>query len=579
MDNCSKYITGENYVDLLYRRSSEQWLVNTGIKDYCMTPIDDRWGILHVNMDEAGEVTYGEYGYTSFPLVYGVQDYGAMREAGIMQVREQPFLSLRGNGTLIGVVDTGIMYTHEAFVREDGTSSIEVIWDQTQQTPGLEEGGVVNRDREIENLAPYGRVYTQNMINEALASGNPLELVPVTDVPDGHGTMIAGLAAGQENFAQGFTGAAPGAGLVVVKLKQAKEYLRSFYLINDSALCYSETDIILGIRFLEDYANKVGKPISIIIGLGTNISSHMGSSVLSDFIDNVGRNIGRSIAVCTGNYANSRLHFNGRLMPDAEYIPIEIRVGENEKGFWCGLWSEPPEVFSLEFVSPIGRVEQRVPPKINERVTLRFILEGTQIEVFYGVNQPVSGLNIVALRFINPSAGIWTIRAYGDSILSGGFNMWLANKEFMWSDTYFLQPDPYNTITDPGNAAVPLTVGAYNHQDGSIYIGSGRGRMASSGIKPDIVAPGVNVLCPLADGRNSYGQRTGSSVAAAIAGGGAALILEYGIVRGFYPYMRSYTVKNFLVSGAVRQQGQRYPDPLFGYGLLNIYQAIESIRK
>ena len=147
------------------------------------------------------------------------------------------------------------------------------------------------------------------------------------------------------------------------------------------------------------------------------------------------------------------------------------------------------------------------------------------------------------------------------------------------SDTYFLQPDPYNTITDPGNASVPVTVGAYNYRDGGMYIGSGRGRMAAYGIKPDIVAPGVNVLSPVIDGRNSYGERTGSSVAAAIAGGGAALILEYGIVRGFYPYLRSYTVKNFLVSGAVRKQGQRYPDPLYGYGLLNIYNAIEAIRR
>lgn len=579
MNNCSRYITGEAYIDALYRRSSEEWLINTGIKDYCLTPIDDRWGILHVNMNETGEVSYGEYGYTSFPLVYGVQDYGAMREAGIIRAREQPYLNLRGNGTLIGVVDTGIMYTHEVFVREDKTTTIEAIWDQTQERKDDADGAMTNGDKDIESLALYGRVYTKNMINEALASDSPLSIVPVTDIRDGHGTMIAGLAAGRENLEKGFTGAAPEAGLVVVKLRQAKSYLRSFYLVNDDALCYSETDIILGIRFIEEYANKVGKPVSIIIGLGTNLSSHMGSSVLSDFIDNIGRNIGRSISVCSGNYANSRLHFTGRLMPDADYIPIEIRVGENERGFWCGLWSEPPEVFSLEFVSPIGRVEQRVPPKVNEKITLRFTLEGTTIEVFYGVNQPVSGLNVVALRFINPSAGIWTIRAYGDGILSGGFNMWLSNKEFLWSDTYFLQPDPYNTITDPGNASVPVTVGAYNYRDGGMYIGSGRGRMAAYGIKPDIVAPGVNVLSPVIDGRNSYGERTGSSVAAAIAGGGAALILEYGIVRGFYPYLRSYTVKNFLVSGAVRKQGQRYPDPLYGYGLLNIYNAIEAIRR
>lgn len=588
MDSCAKYFTDDNYADILYRRSDEFNPEEAGYTDFCVSGIDDRWGVIQINRNELGDINYENFGYTSFPIVYGTQDYGAMGAAGITQVREQPFLTLRGTGTLIGIVDTGIRYDHEVFVREDGSSIIDAIWDQTaadvqEGTTGGEynvtRGENINAERVLDSMVMYGRVYSNAMINEALSSDNPLSHVPVTDESGGHGTMLAGLAAGQEHPEKGFTGAAPGARLVVVRLRQAKRYLRDFYLVNDAALCYSEIDIIMGVKFLEEYSRTVGKPISIIIGLGANISSHSGSTVLSDFLNNIGRNIGRCVTTCTGNYANSRLHFRGNLLPDAEYIPIEIKVGEREKGFYCVLWSEPPEVFSLEFISPIGRVEQRVPPKINERTTLRFILEGTQIEIFYGLNQAVSGLNFVTLRFITPSPGIWTIRVYGYSVLSGGFNMWINNREFLWSDTYFLQPDPYNTITDPGNTDVPTTVGAYNYRDGSVYIGSGRGTAAYYDYKPDIVAPGVNVLCPALAGTDSYGQMSGSSVAAAIAGGGAALILEYGIVKGFYPYMRSYTVKNFMISGADRREGYRYPDALFGYGTLNVYKAIENIRK
>lgn len=588
MDSCAKYFTDDNYADILYRRSDEFNPEEAGYTDFCVSGIDDRWGVIHINRKELGDINYENFGYTSFPIVYGTQDYGAMGAAGVTQVREQPFLTLRGTGTLIGIVDTGIRYDHEVFVREDGSSIIDAIWDQTaadvqEGTTGGEYnvagGENINAERVLDSMVMYGRVYSNAMINEALSSDNPLSRVPVTDESGGHGTMLAGLAAGQEHPEKGFTGAAPGARLVVVRLRQAKKYLRDFYLVNDAALCYSEIDIIMGVKFLEEYSRTVRKPISIIIGLGANISSHSGSTVLSDFLNNIGRNIGRCVTACTGNYANSRLHFRGNLLPDAEYIPIEIKVGEREKGFCCVLWSEPPEVFSLEFISPIGRVEQRVPPKINERTTLRFILEGTQIEIFYGLNQAVSGLNFVTLRFITPSPGIWTIRVYGYSVLSGGFNMWINNREFLWSDTYFLQPDPYNTITDPGNTDVPTTVGAYNYRDGSVYIGSGRGTAAYYDYKPDIVAPGVNVLCPAVAGTDSYGQMSGSSVAAAIAGGGAALILEYGIVKGFYPYMRSYTVKNFMISGADRREGYRYPDALFGYGTLNVYKAIENIRK
>ena len=223
-------------------------------------------------------MNYGNFGYTSFPLVYGTQDYGAMGAAGITQVREQPFLALRGTGTLIGIVDTGIRYEHEAFVREDGSSIIDAVWDQTAENA---DSFSFNTERELNNMVMYGRVYANAMINEALSAPNPQEIVPVTDAAGGHGTMLAGLAAGQEKPEQGFTGAAPGARLVVVKLRQAKRYLRDLYLVNDNALCYSEIDIILGIRFLQEYAREVRMPISIIVGLGTNISSHRGSTVLS----------------------------------------------------------------------------------------------------------------------------------------------------------------------------------------------------------------------------------------------------------------------------------------------------------
>lgn len=584
MPECGKYFEGEEYIDILFHRFRGLEEQLSGLRDYCVTVINARWAILHVNQSEFAGVSYGSLGYTTFPLVYGVQDYNAMNAAGITQAREQPFLSLRGSGTLVGIVDTGIRYDHEAFVSEDGTSRIEVLWDQTgkeeeeaDRLPGY------NGNPEAEQLAPYGVVYTRNRLNEALSvkasGGDPQEIVPVTDVEEGHGTFLAGIAAGRANPQQGFTGAAPDSGLVVVKLKQSKRYLKEFYLVNDGALCYSETDILMGVRFVNEYAQLVNKPVSIILGLGTNLTAHIGSTILSDYLNDVGQEFGRCVSVCTGNYANKRLHYKGRLMPEEEYVSVELRVGEGERGFWCGLWSAPPEVFSLGFVSPLGRVEQRVPPRISEETTLRFILEGTQIQVYYGINQAISGQNYAIMRFIDPSPGIWTIRVYGDNVLSGNFNIWLTNQEFLWSDTYFLQSDPYETITDPGNSMVPISVGAYDYRDGSIYIGSGRGTGAAGGIKPDIVAPGVNILGPSRTMDQGYVLKTGTSIAAAITGGGAALLLEYGAVRGFYPTIRTYVIKNFMIAGAVRRANIAYPDPLFGYGYLNLYQALENIRR
>ncbi len=223
MDRCADYFTNEDYIDLLYRRSDEPDPEAAGYRDFCVSVIDDRWGIIHISRDELGDINYENFGYTSFPIVYGTQDYGAMGAAGITQVREQPFLMLRGTGTLIGIVDTGIKYDHEAFVREDGSSTIEAVWDQTAENAGgdgnasgeenseAESRGNINREMELDGLVPYGRVYSNAQLNEALASDNPRSIVPVTDEAGGHGTMLAGLAAGQERPEKGFTGAAPGA--------------------------------------------------------------------------------------------------------------------------------------------------------------------------------------------------------------------------------------------------------------------------------------------------------------------------------------------------------------------------------
>lgn len=578
MPDCRRYLESNDYIDILVRYSdviSEQ-LEQLG--DYCITRLDDRWSIIHLSREEFRNITYGEFGYSSLPLVYGLQDYGAAENVGVLQAREQPFLDLRGSGCLIGIIDTGIFYQHEAFVNEDGSSKIEAIWDQTGRG---QTGSVANADMELVALAPYGSVYTQPQINEALSAGreggNPLDIVPVTDEPSGHGSFLAGIAAGNEKPDSAFTGMAPEANLVVVKLQQAKAYLREFYLVRDGVPCYSETDILMGIRFLDEYAERVRKPISIIIGLGTNMASHSGSSVLSDYLENIARNLGRCVSIAAGNYANARLHFSGEVNEFEDFVPVEINVSERETGFVCTLWADAPDLYALEFVSPTGQVEEKIPVRTDNESSLRFNLEGTQVQLYYGINQALSGQNYAIIKFITPSAGVWTIRVYPQNVLYGRFNMWLSNREFMSSDTYFLRSDPYETITDPGNAVTPITVGAYDYRDNSMYIGSGRGNTASGRIKPDIIAPGVNILGPSNTIPDSYTTKTGTSIAAAIAGGASALMLEYGIVRGFYPYLRTYTIKNFLISGANRREDFKYPNRIEGYGRLDIYQAIERL--
>ena len=108
----------------------------------------------------------------------------------------------------------GIDYTHEAFRDSQGNSRILAIWDQTIQDGDAPEG------------FHYGTVYTREDINRALQADDPYSVVPSRD-ENGHGSAMAGVAAGS-GLGNGLTyvGAAPDADIVVVKLKEAKQYLR-----------------------------------------------------------------------------------------------------------------------------------------------------------------------------------------------------------------------------------------------------------------------------------------------------------------------------------------------------------------
>ena len=156
-----------------------------------------------------------------------------MEAAGILSAFNSPALGNRGEGVLIGLVDTGIDYRSPLFKNTDGTTRIAGIWDQSvphgSRYPSPRCSGLLSHGR-----SSYGTEYTREQINEALAAEDPLSVVPSVDT-EGHGTFLAGLAAGNSAPQEDFTGAAPRAELAVVKLKPAKQYLRDFYLIPPSA--------------------------------------------------------------------------------------------------------------------------------------------------------------------------------------------------------------------------------------------------------------------------------------------------------------------------------------------------------
>ncbi|MCI8327999.1 MAG: S8 family peptidase, partial [Lachnospiraceae bacterium] len=501
--------------------------------------------------------------YFAIPKCYALVDTAALEETGILTMQNFPTLPLKGDGVLMGFIDTGVDYMNPIFQDENGMTRILRIWDQTV------------RDGTPPEKLLYGSEYTAEDINQALRSDTPYEIVPSRDT-DGHGTFLTGVAAGSPDIPNAFVGAAPGADIAIVKLKQAKQYLRDFYFIKEGVPAYQENDIMAGISYLHNLAYSLSKPLVICLGLGTNSGGHGGFAPLAALLHYVGIRRMRAITVATGNEANARHHYLGNFQSRQDYEEVEISVGENVGGFIAELWSNSPEVVSVAVQSPTGELLPLVLARQGERKEFKFLLEGTIVSVDYSLTEYSRSIELAFIRFIAPAKGIWKIRVYSGNYLAGRFHIWLPNSEFLQGEVFFLRSNPETTITGPSSAVTPMSVGGFNAKDNSIYLDSGRGFNIFNQVKPDFLAPAVEVFGPNLN--SGYTTMTGTSVAAAIAAGAAAQMMEWGVVRGNDVAMNTNEIKNYFLLGADRDPGTTYPNQEEGYGRLNIYKAFTNMR-
>ena len=583
MADCPFNPASESIADFIYRYGSQQQIVGNPEDIPCIDYVSPDYSIIYTPLDTVLPISLRRYSYYSVPGLFSLLDSSSMEVSGITSTFASPALGNRGRGVLIGFIDTGIDYTNPLFQNPDGTTRISSIWDQSlPEDRDILPPGVP--DRYPGSGASYGTEYTREQINAALASDTPLALVPSTDT-NGHGTFLAGIAAGGSLPAQDFTGAAPESELVVVKLKPAKQYLRDFYLVRSDAEAYQENDIMMGIKYLRVEAYRLKKPMVILLGLGSNLGSHEGTSPLSSVVQDASRFLGRAAVIAAGNETGRAHHHFGTIPSGQEWDDVEIRVGpeESARGFSLELWASTADTYSVGFVSPSGEIISRIPIIARNETSIPFLLEPTVITVNYQLIESGAGKQLIFMRFRNPVAGIWKVRVYNTQYFTGEFHMWLPSEGLVSDETVFLRPTPDTTITLPGNTAAPITVGAYNHLNNSIYIHSSRGFTPSGIVKPELAAPGVNVMGPSV-GRRAGGAvpmttRSGTSVAAAHVAGAVASLFGWGIVESNQITMSQASVKSYLIRGARRNPALRYPNEEWGYGALDLYETFRRIRE
>lgn len=565
---CRERIMSQEYRDFIIGNKIPPSIENIAKDQVCEQKIAYDYSCMYIEDYLTSNLNLGLFYYNTIPSCYGLLDMEAMEDAGIIAAQNYPTLQLLGTNVIIGIIDTGIDYTNNVFKNLGGNSRILTIWDQT-----IQEG-------EPPTGFAYGTQYSQEQIQAAINSENPFEIVPSQDTI-GHGTFVASVAAGSRDMEQNFIGAAPESDIAVVKLKEAKQYLKDFYFIKDEEPAYQENDIMFAVRYLVDFAKEQGKPLALCIALGSNLGSHTGISPLANILNQYCDVPQLAIVTGTGNEANNRNHYEGNeskiTNPLTRETEVEIRVGANVEGFVMEMWTEFPNIYRITVTSPSGEKVPPTPIRKGSDGEYFFVFEKSKVYIDYRFLMEKSNSELVFFQFTNPTQGIWKIGIEPVQTVDGVFHMWLTDEKFLTGEVFFLESEPDVTINEPGNAMFPMTVGYYDGPQNTLDINSGRGYTRTNRIKPDFVAPGVNVLGTLPGDR--FTRRSGSSIATGITAGASALLLEWNVYQLGQKNVSSTQIKNLFILGARQMNSTTYPNEKWGYGMLDLYNTFEVIRR
>ena len=554
-------IIEDEYFDLIIEYRSNPQIIAM-FENATLHIMNEVFAILHVPIEEFLEML-PRIRYAEIPILFGLADEASLDASRVLDLRSTSAFNLRGEGVIIAIIDTGIDYTNPVFRKPSGNTKIISIWDQSIHT------GPSPRD------ANFGTIYTSEQINQALVSEDPLAVVPSID-DSGHGTMLAGVAAGNDVESEGFYGVAPDSDLIIVKLRQAKQVVRDFLMVPDTAVCFQENHVMWAIKYCYDVTRRLNRPLVICLGIGSSQGGHTGRIPISVMADVIANTPNTGFVIAVGNEGNLGRHYYGDIDPNIRSNTVEMNVGEGDSRFIIELWGNPPGIYSIDILSPAGEYIPRIPPGLRVSRAISFIFENTIIYINYQLIESQTGDQLILIRFENTSPGIWRFNVYGHGDMSTGFHMWLPMGDFITGDTYFIQPNIFTTVLAPSTSIIPIAVTSYNPANNNLYVNSSRGYTRDNIIKPEIAAPGVNYLAPTLS--HTFEPFNGTSVSAAHTAGVVALMLEWGTIRGNEPNMDTIAIKNYLIRGARRRQNIVYPNRDWGYGILDIFNVFENMR-
>ncbi|MDD5794068.1 MAG: S8 family serine peptidase [Clostridiales bacterium] len=476
--------------------------------------------------------------YIEFPKSFYFSDYESNEAACIIKSRNT--FNTEGRGVIIGFIDSGIDYTHPAFLDFNGDTRVKYIYDLS-----------INEQK----------VYTENDINMALKNSDPYSIVPVYDTT-GHGTHVAGIAAAGGNINIDYYGVAPKASIIMVKSS------RGYYSLS--------TNIMRGIKFLVDKSVELNMPLVINMSLSTNDGAHDGKSILEKYVSTIADLNRLTIVAAAGNEGDTSNHIGGNLENNTN---VRFEISKGEFNVVINLYKSILPIISINIITPTGKSTGSI--EVKEGYT-EGVVSGNKYQIYNSGPKPFDLTGEIGISLNNSGkeilSGLWTIEITILNEYRGIYDMWLPTAEGLNKSTKFLKPTISNTLGIPATVYNVISVGSYDYKTRGISSFSGRGifDLKESNIKPDIVAPGQGIIGPIPD--NSYDRKTGTSMATPHVSGACALMMEWGIVNGNDPYLYGERLKYYMIISSRRERRDlEYPNNSWGYGELCLYNSMENL--
>ena len=549
---------------MIYRGNIVKGLEEKGINEYII--LNNKLAAIYVNenfdekiLDEIKEIEWWSIDghMSSLMKITSNIEKGdsAYSVAGVSYVDNNPYIDVTGKDVLIAVIDSGVDYLHPDLRDKDNKSKIFSLWDQENESGTVPKGLL------------FGSEFTKEQLNKAIEENNDT----LSKDETGTGTMTAGILVGQGNINDEYKGIAKDAELVVVKLRSNKE------IYHENRVSYRETDFLAAITYVTNIAQRERKALIVNLTVGSKSNIRVEASILETY--SIFKRAGNIVVSGAGDEGNTDIHFSDSIKENIEYEDVLIQSGDNNN-LDIILSGTGPDKIGIQIISPSGDISQRVEYSPDDQIYEgRFSIEQTDYRIIYRFPWLETGEESLNIALFDIKPGVWTLRLIPEFIVNGDYDIYLPNKNLISEDTRFLDSSSIGTITKFSLSREVITIGAYNTQTDSLWIGSSKGSVSGNRVNPDIVASGVDVISTYKNGE--YETATGTGVSSSVVSGSLALIMQYLREESGLPKLSLFSdsLRAYLALGAIRSEIYTYPNTSQGYGVFNLENTFVQIAR